>query len=179
MPTISPNMGLVIPTIAVDSGLVWEQSVNADLDILDGHNHSSGQGVQINPAGLNINSDLTFNDNNATALRSVRFQSQGAPLSLGTDLGCLYESGVDLYYNDGSGNRVRITQSGSVTGSTGTITGLPSGTASASFAAGTFVFQSATLTSATLDAGSIILRNNTASSHGLTQIGRASCRERV
>jgi hypothetical protein len=31
-----------------------------------------------------------------------------------TELGCLYESGVDLYYNDGSGNVVRLTSGGSV-----------------------------------------------------------------
>lgn len=34
-----------------------------------------------------------------------------------TNLGCLYESGVDLYYNDGNGNAVRITSGGAVNAS--------------------------------------------------------------
>lgn len=168
MSTTSPNMNLVIPTIAVDSGLVWEQSINADLLILDQHNHSPGSGQPITPAGLNISSDLSINNNNLTVARSLRLNPQTSPLALTADLGCLYESGVDLYYNDGSGNQIRITQSGSVSGSAGTITGLPSGTASASFGAGIFVFQAATNTAANLDVGSVLLRNNVASSKALT-----------
>ncbi len=105
--------------------------------------------------------DLPFNGNNATLLRSVRFQAQvSAITAVPPDLGCLYEAGVDLYYNDGAGNQVRITQGGAVTGATGTITGLPSGTASAAFvsASGTFVFQQATSTAANMDVGTLILR---------------------
>lgn len=168
MSTTSPNMNLVISSVGVDSGLNWETNLNSSLSIIDGHNHTSGAGVQIPPAGLNINSDLPMGNNNLTLVRSVRFNPQGAPLAAVTDLGCLYESGVDLYFNDGSGNQIRITQSGAVSGSAGTITGLPSGTASASFAASTFTFQSATLTPANIDGGSVVLRNNLASSKGLT-----------
>lgn len=166
--TISPNMNLIIPTPGVDPGPDYATNQNNDLTIIDQHNHSSGSGVQINPAGLNINADLPYNINNLILVRSVRFSPQGSPLALASDIGCLYESGVDLYYNDGSGNQIRITQSGSVAGSSGTITGLPSGTASASFGAGTFVFQSATNTAANIDGGSFIFRNNTVSSKGLT-----------
>lgn len=166
--TISPNMSLPIPVTGVDSGPDWANNLNACLSIVDQHNHSSGSGIQITPAGLNINSDLAINGNNLTLIRSVRFSPQLSALSLPADVGCLYEAGVDLYYNDGAGNQIRITQSGSVSGSTGTITGLPSGTASASYGGGTFVFQSATSTSAVIDGGSFIFRNNTASSKGLT-----------
>jgi hypothetical protein len=168
MALLTPNMSLPESVIATDSGLVWEQNLNAALSIVDQHNHSPGSGVQINPAGLNINSDLPINANNLTLVRSVRFAPQSVPLSGGLDIGVIYESGVDLYYNDGSGNQIRITQAGSVAGAAGTITGLPSGTASASFGASTFTFQAATLTAANLDAASIILRNGTASSFGLT-----------
>ena len=168
MPNTSLNMGLPIPITAVDSGLVWEQSVAAALGIIDGHNHSSGSGTQINPSGIDISTDLGFNSQNATMLRSVRFTAQATPISAPTDLGCLYEVGVDLYYNDGSGNQIRITQGGSVAGSAGTITGLPSGTASAAYSAGTFIFQQATNTAANIDVASVILRNTTANSKGLT-----------
>ncbi len=158
---ISPNMSLPVPAPSLEPGPEWAQSLVACFSILDGHNHSPGSGEQITPTGININADLPFNNsNNATALRSVRFFPNGSPLALATDLGCLYESGVDLYYNDGSGNRIRITQSGSVSGASGTITGLPSGTASASYqsSSGTFQFLQATSTAANMDIGTLVLR---------------------
>jgi hypothetical protein len=158
---LTPNMLLVIPVPTQAPGPDWASDLNASLTILDSHNHAAGSGVQINPAGLNINADLPFNNsNNATQLRSVRFFPNVSALSTGSDLGCLYEAGVDLYYNDGAGNQIRITQSGSVAGSAGTITGLPSGTASAAYqsVSGTFQFQQATSTAANIDGASLIIR---------------------
>ena len=165
----TPNMGLNLPIPGVDPGPDYALNINASFGTLDSHNHSNGQGVQINPSGLNINSDLSFISNNAINLRTARFVSQSSTLSLATDLDCLYVVGVDLYYNDGSGNKVRITQSGGVAGSPGSISNLSS-PASASYvsANSTFVWQSATSTSANLDAASVILRNLSASSYGLT-----------
>lgn len=161
-------MSLPISTIGVDSGLAWETNLNAALTLIDAHDHSPGLGAPIQPSSLNINANLPFNNNNAITLRSVRFTAQPAALALVTDLGCVYVAGVDLYYNDSSGNQIRLTQSGSIVGTSGSITGLPSGTASASFAAATFTFQSATNTAASIDGRNLILRNSTASSNGLT-----------
>ncbi len=172
--TISPNMNLPIPVVSNDPGPDWANNNNACLNAIDSHNHSTGQGVPIAPDGIDISSDLTFDSNNATDVRSVRFHAQASPLALSTDVGCVYESGVDLYYNDGAGNQVRITQGGSVAGSSGTITGLPSGTASASFSAGTFTFQSATLTPATMAVGPLVIGRNAASSKTVTVTPHAS-----
>lgn len=166
--TISPNMSLPVPVPAVDPGPQWATDANACFSGIDSHNHTTGQGVQINPAGININTDLPMNANNLTTSRTVRFTAQAAALGAATDIGCIYEAGVDLYYNDGSGNQVRITQGGAVAGSTGTITGLPSGTASASFSAGTFSFQSSTSTPATMNIGPIVTGAQTASPKTVT-----------
>lgn len=155
--TTTPNMGLPVPVPSTAPGPDWAQNIVADMYAIDGHNHTSGQGVPITPAAMSINADLTFGNNNATALRSVNFTSQDAPIALPTDLGCVYVSGDDLYYNDEQGNQIRITQGGSVAGSTGTITGLPSGTASAAYSTGTFTFESATSTPATMAVGPVII----------------------
>jgi len=163
--TVSPNMNLPIPVPGQDPGPDWANNIVACLNAIDSHNHSPNQGVQVQPDGISITADLPYNDNNATALRSVRFNAQTAPLAGASDIGCLYESGVDLYYNDGNGNQVRITQSGSVTGATGTITGLPSGTASASFSNPTFTFESATSTPAVISAGPYTMGRNAAGSN--------------
>lgn len=166
---ITPNMNLIVPVPTREPSPDWAYDLNASLTILDQHTHASGSGVLITPSALNINADLPLTSHNLTLVRTIRFSAQVSPITGSTpDLGCLYESGVDLYYNDGGGNQIRITQSGSVAGSAGTITGLPSGTASAAYGASVFVFQAATATAANIDVGSVLLRNNTASSFALT-----------
>lgn len=165
----SANMSLPIPIVSQAPGPEWASDINACLTIVDAHNHAAGYGVPINPDGMNINSDLTMNSNDLIAIRTTRFSAQSGPLSDVTDIGCLYESGVDLYYNDGLGNQVRITQSGGVAGSPGSIASLSS-PASATYVAGTetFVWQSDANTPANLDAASVILRNLVVNSKGLT-----------
>lgn len=167
--TLSPNMNLVIPTPGEDPGPNYASNNSNSLMIVDGHNHSAGYGVPIGPNGMNINADLPVNNNNLTLIKTLNFTSQPSSLAgAAPNLGCVYVAGNELYYNDEAGNVVQVTNNGSVNAGAGSITGLPSGTASATYSGGTFVWQSATSTSANLDAGSIILRNNTASSKGLT-----------
>lgn len=164
----SPNMGLVIPGVGLTSGPQYASDLNASLSIIDQHNHTPGNGVQITPTGLNINADLTFNSNDAIAVRTVRFTPQSSLIpGSSPDLGCIYESGVDLYYNDGNGNQVRLTSGGSVAGTTGSISGLVA-PASASYVVDTFVWQSDANKPANMDAASYIFRNFVANSKGLT-----------
>jgi len=167
--TNSPNMSLPIPVVGVENGPQYATDINSSLTIVDLHNHSPGYGVQITPSGLNINADLPFNANNATQLRSVRFNPNASVLNLSTDLGCLYEAGVDLYYNDGNGNQIQLTKNGSIAGTAGSISGLVS-PASASYipASQTFVWQSAANTPANMDFASATLRNLTINSFGYT-----------
>lgn len=169
MSTISPNMNLTVPSVGVTTGPEYASQVNSALNVIDAHDHSSGNGVKVTPNGLNINSELPFSNNNIISLRSARFQSQGAPLALTSDLNCLYVSGVDLYYNDGNGNQVQITTGGGVAGAPGSIANLVS-PASASYVSGsqTFVWQSAANTSANMDFGSAIMREVSAGSNSVT-----------
>ena len=167
--TVSSNMNLPIPVTGVDPGPDYANNVNNSLNLVDAHDHSPGKGVQITPAGININVDLTMNGNNLTNSRALRLQTQGSTPSNPSDLQEMYSKGGDLYYIDGFGNNVRITQSGGIAGSPGSISGLVP-PASATYVAGTstFVFQSGTNLAANLDASSIILRNLTVGSPGLT-----------
>jgi microcystin-dependent protein len=167
--TLTPNMSLILPTVGQEPGPNWALDINSSFSILDQHNHSNGNGVQIIPSGLNINSDLTFLGNNATNLRSTRFSVQLSPLALASDIGCIYVSGADLYYNDTLGNQVRLTIAGAVNGTPGSIGGLIA-PASVTYVPGnqTYVFQSAVNTSGSLDVGPLTIRNVTASSNGIT-----------
>lgn len=163
--TISPNMGLVVPTVGVDPGPDWGNNLNASLIIVDGHNHSPGQGIQITPAGMSINSDLPFGNNNAINLRSVRFQVQGSAISGAADLGCLYLTGADLWFNDENGNQIQMTAGGTVNA---TSSGISSGSATASFVGGVLVVNAAANTPANIQGASLLLGNNVASSKYLT-----------
>lgn len=166
---LTPNMSLTVPITGVTVGPDWANEVNASLVLIDNHNHAQGSGVAITPAGLNINSDFPLQGNNLTLVRTVRFQVPSIQPASASDLLCLYSFGQDLYYRDGAGNQVRITQGGSITGAAGNITNLTS-PASVTYVSGTttFVFQAAANTAGNLDAGAVILRNLTASSKGLT-----------
>lgn len=167
MSTTTPAMGLVSPTIGTDSGLVWEQSVNANNNTVDGHDHTPGKGVQVPPSGLNINSDLPVQSNNITQIRAARFTPQGSPIpNTGADVGEVYVSGNELFYNDVSGgNQVQITNAGNVNV---TSSGISSGTASAAFSGSTLVVKSSSTSFANVDVQSIILANSGNLSNQLT-----------
>lgn len=172
--TITPNMGLPVPVPSVAPGPAWATSIVGCFSGVDSHNHTAGQGVPITPSAININADLPFNGTNALTVRTVNFSAQAAALSNPTDLGCVYVVGDDLYYNDEQGNQIRITQGGSVAGSTGTITGLPSGTASAAYSTGTFTFQSATSTPATMSVGPVVIGRQASGTKTVTLTPNAS-----
>ena len=165
----STNMNLPVPVVTVDPGPQWASDINSCLTLIDAHTHAAGSGAPVTPDGLNINSDLPMNNSNLTLTRSVNFTAQVAPLALPADVGCVYVSGQDLYYNDTLGNQVRLTQSGNVAGTSGSIANLVS-PASASYVGATpaFVFQSAANTPANIDGASFTLRNLSANSKGLT-----------
>ena len=116
------NMSLVIPSVLTDVGPTYATLIDAAFVTLDAHNHSSGSGVQITPSGLNISSDLTFNQNNATNLRTARLYNNSS-ITLGVnDKTCLYALNGELYYEDAAGNTVQVTLSGSL--NVGTLTAL-------------------------------------------------------
>lgn len=156
---ISPNMGLPIPIPGITPGPSWASSIDASLMQIDSHNHSPGQGVQIQPNGMNINADLNFNSNNAIALRTSRYTPQAAPITnTGVDTGEVYVSGNELYYNDVSGgNQVQITSNGSVNATT---SGISSGTASAAFSAGVLTVKSSSTSFGNVALRSILLANS-------------------
>lgn len=154
---LSSNMNLPIPGVGTESGPQYAFDVNSCLTLIDSHDHSPGRGVQITPNGLNINAALSFNNNSAIDLAGLNLTAQlGTPVLLNT----IYENGVDLFFLDGVGNPVRITQNGAVAGTPGSIANLLP-PASVSYVAGskTFVFQSGTNIAANIDAASYLLRN--------------------
>lgn len=149
-----------IPVPGTDPGPQYAFDLNSCLSILDQHDHTVGLGNPITPSAMLINADLPMGSNNMINLRSTRFNAQSSPLALPADVGATYVSGVDLWYNDVSGNQIQITALGGVAGTPGSIANLVS-PASASYVSGTktFVWQSNVNQAANMDAASYILRN--------------------
>lgn len=167
---ITPNMNLPVPVVGSEPGPQYAQDINSCMSIIDGHNHTAGYGVPITPSAINWNADLTSMNNRLLLAKSVTFTVQGTPL-LGVlpDIGALYVSGVDLYYNDISGNQIQITQGGGVAGAPGSISNLtPPASASYSSANSEFIWQSASNTAAGMDNGPITIREEVANAKGIT-----------
>lgn len=163
MSYLTPNMSLLGISIGVDSGITIEQNLNSDISILDQHNHSPGSGVQIQPSGINISSDLEYNSNGAVGVGFIGLSNLGGSPSTNTSI--FSSDGVDLYFLDGDGNIVQMTSGGSVLA---TSSGISSGTNSASFVSNVLVVNVAANTPANIQCGSILLGNNVANTKFLT-----------
>lgn len=165
---LSPNMSLPVPEVGIEPGPNYAQDINNALGLIDSHNHTPGFGVLVPAAGLNINAALPFNNNNLLSVRASRYTAN--TISCGSpELAETFVNGVDLYYCDGSGNSVRITQGGGVVGTPGSITGLVA-PASAAYAVltGSFSWQSAANTYALMSQGATTIYDTGASAKGVT-----------
>lgn len=162
--TTTPNMGLIVPTVATDPGPDWATNINASLTIIDQHNHSAGNGAPLSASSLDISQDFSLNGYNLVNVGGVRFQNLGFTPA---QVGFIYEKGGDLFYNDGSLNVIQITRLGAVNSGAGNISGLPSGTAGVAYSGGAYYFYSATNTYASVLAGSVKISGNTLGANGV------------
>ena len=154
----SPNMNLALPIPGQDPGPDYANNQNAAFLQVDSHNHTSGKGSLIPPAGLNINTSLPMQGNFITNLGGLTFK----PQILTPAINSLYVSGVDLYYYDGNGDTpIQITSGGAVNA---TSSGISSGTASASFISNVLVVNSASLTPANIQGASLLIGQSGVSS---------------
>jgi hypothetical protein len=168
--SLTPYMGLTLPTVGVTTGPLYATELNAALIQIDQHNHSSGNGSPIPASSLTVDADFAFNGFNSTLLRSTRFSNQSAVLSLSTDLNCLYSYSGNLYYNNGTGTPVRITSGNAIDGSSlGAIGGLVSPAACTySTVSKAFTFVQNTNIAAKIDCGDILLRKTTSLAPAIT-----------
>lgn len=119
-------MSLDLPVVgpAGTAGPDWATMLNAALTLIDSHNHLSGKGDSIPIGGIVINEDINVNSYNVKTVRSLRMNNNAAALALATDLGCVYQSGGNLYFNNASGTPVQITSGAGLNlSSVGTIGG--------------------------------------------------------
>lgn len=106
------NLTLPVPTVQL--GPTWATQINAAFEVIDAHDHTSGKGVQIPTAGLNINADLDFNDFAAENVQLVSLTNKTAvPTGLSFS-GSVSIANGDLYYTNTAGIAVQLTSGGSL-----------------------------------------------------------------
>jgi len=161
--TITPNMNLIVPTAGQEPGTTYATDINSSLSLIDAHDHTPGNGVQITPAGLNINTDLTLNSNSLTDATSIVFTASVSalttPMSLSVAPGGESPQQQDLWFTPDTGVPIQITKNGQVNVVASSIDG-------ETYAAGTFYWTQAQdslpTTPANFDIGSVTIRPNTA-----------------
>lgn len=116
---ITPNMRLTLPKntdkitkIEGTYGQDWADILNRAFVLVDAHDHSEYDGVQISSDNVKITSDFDINNYGTENLKYVSFLFNENVIE--TNLSLYTKDNVDLYVKDGNGNEIQITQSGSV-----------------------------------------------------------------
>jgi len=107
-------MNLTLPTVSVTLGPLWASELNEALGTIENHDHTSGKGKRITTGAMNIDADLDINLNRLVNVLSTKFSDEVAPLAGATHSASVNVSGGDLYFTNGSGVAVQITDGGSV-----------------------------------------------------------------
>lgn len=157
---LTPNMGLPEPIVGITTGTAYATYINQSLTLIDRHDHTPGNGVQITPAALNIDATVDFQINSAINLVSTNFVLQSIDPVLAQTLYVKDGSETvplpDLWYFDGN-THIQITSNGQTAT---TLANLPG----QSYSSGTFTWRqgAGSTTPAVFDLGSIIIRPTTA-----------------
>ena len=156
-------MNLTLPTVSSTIGPDWASQLNTALTSIDSHDHSSGKGNRITPAGLHINAELAVGNNAITGIGKTTYQNLP---TVDTDNVTSYFKDGDFYVNDNSGNQIRMTAGGALNvGSVGGIGGDYGSTAATCFytdASVTYFFQDSASSPAKIDVGAIACASVTA-----------------
>jgi hypothetical protein len=166
---VTPYMSMDLPVVSATLGPAWASKINAALQLNDAHDHSTGKGVPVRPAGLYMDADLDFRGTNPKNMRSVRFQLLSSLIGGVDDVCCLYFKGADLYVNDSAGNQIQITSGGGIIGTPGSISGLVSPAAvTYTPASKIFNFYSDSLVRASVGCGPLTIADPVTSGKGVT-----------
>lgn len=165
----TPYMNLILPVVGPlgTQGPDWANEINTALTLIDQHDHSSGLGKQITPAGININQTLQMNSQQLSEIASLaldNLSSQPASANL------IYEYAGELYFNDANANQVQLTLGGTINvASVGTISGDYGGSnpANVSFSniTDTYLFTKAPGVTGSIACGPVSIYQNASSSY--------------
>lgn len=105
----TPNMTLVLPTDHGSSD-IWDTVLDTVFGLIDAHDHTTGKGVRVPSAGINVNADLSFAAFALTTAKAVTFnETTTASVAGYTDALFVNSADHNLYFRNSSGSNVQIT----------------------------------------------------------------------
>lgn len=117
-------MNLDLPVVSTTLGPAWASKINTAFETTDSHDHTDGKGTQIPTAGINVNASFNFNEFKAYGLLASQYEDQTATLTGASYASSVYSVDGDLYWTNGAGNAVQITDGGSLLSVPGTVSAL-------------------------------------------------------
>lgn len=117
--TTTTFLNLTLPVPTVQLGPLWATQINEAMEVIDSHDHTSGKGVRVPTAGLNINADLDFNEFGALNLKQVSFDNRTVSPTGSSFARSVSVFSGDLYYTNDSGVAIQLTAGGGIVSSPG------------------------------------------------------------
>lgn len=115
---VTPNMNLSLPAPTTTAGPAWASELNAAITAVDDHDHSSGKGRKITPAGIDINAALDINNYNLINVNTMELVNQVATLS-GVSFACTTQFvNGNFYIVNSGGVAVQITNGAAIVSTT-------------------------------------------------------------
>lgn len=111
----TPNMSLDLPVVSSTLGPEWASLLNAALELVDAHDHSSGKGTQVTPAGILVNALFNMNSQNLTTANSYGLANRTSADT--SNLGSIQRLNGNLYWITSAGASVQITSGSSLNNS--------------------------------------------------------------
>lgn len=107
-------MSLELPTPTITLSPTWATELNAAIEVIDAHDHTSGKGIKIPTSGLNINGNLDFNTYKISNLKQTQYLNNASTLTGSDNAGSIYMRSGNLYFTNSSGVAVQITSGGAI-----------------------------------------------------------------
>jgi hypothetical protein len=109
----TPNMGLDLPVVGPSgtAGPTYANMNNAAITLVDSHDHTTGKGVKVTPAGINVNQNFSFSGFGITSLNYAKLVDNTVNVS---DFTSVFAKNGDLYWFNAAGNAVQITSGSTV-----------------------------------------------------------------
>ena len=116
--SVTPNMNLILPEPTTTPGPAWASQLNTAMNVIDAHDHSSGGGKKVTPAGLDINVDLDVQQHALVNASKVKLVNQSAALTGVSNACSISFVGGNFYITNSGGLAVQVTNGTSVVNTT-------------------------------------------------------------
>jgi len=109
----TPLMSLDLPVVGPSGtiGPTYATMLNTAFNLIDSHDHTTGKGPKVTPAGINVNQNFNFSGFGIYGLNYAKLIDNVATVS---DFTSVYAEGGDLYWKNAGGVDVQITSGNTI-----------------------------------------------------------------